>query len=78
MQQATEQSLQEQLSALHTAQAQEKLRMEALLNKQAKALDVATQLQASQSQQLKELEQRSPRSPAMTPTHGSWRRPILW
>ncbi|ELV7527097.1 uroporphyrinogen-III C-methyltransferase [Edwardsiella ictaluri] len=58
MQQATEQSLQEQLSALHTAQAQEKLRMEALLNKQARALDVATQLQASQSQQLKELEQK--------------------
>lgn len=57
-QQASEQSLQEQLSALHTAQAQEKLRMEALLNKQAKALDVATQLQASQSQQLKELEQK--------------------
>lgn len=58
MQQATEQNLQEQLSALHTAQAQEKLRMEALLNKQAKALDVAAQLQASQSQQLKELEQK--------------------
>lgn len=78
MQQATEQSLQEQLSALHTAQAQEKLRMEALLNKQAKALDVATQLQASQSQQLKELEQKVAAISGNDANTGSWRRPILW
>lgn len=57
-QQANAQRLLEQLNALHTAQAQEQLRITALLNQQAKALDVATQLQANQSQQLKALEQK--------------------
>ena len=55
-QQAENNELSDQLTALHNEQAQEKLRINALINQQNKALSVADQLQTSQSQQLKELE----------------------
>lgn len=55
-QQAENNELSDQLTALHNEQAQEKLRINALINQQNKALSVAEQLQTSQSQQLKELE----------------------
>lgn len=55
-QQAENNELNDQLTALHNEQAQEKLRINALINQQNKALSVADQLQTSQSQQLKELE----------------------
>ena len=55
-QQAENNELSDQLTALHTEQAQEKLRINALINQQNKALSVTDQLQTSQSQQLKELE----------------------
>lgn len=55
-QQTENNELSDQLTALHNEQAQEKLRINALINQQNKALSVADQLQTSQSQQLKELE----------------------
>lgn len=55
-QQAENNELSDQLTALHTEQAHEKLRINALINQQNKALSVTDQLQTSQSQQLKELE----------------------
>lgn len=55
-QQAENNELSDQLTALHNEQAQEKLRINALINQQNKALSDADQLQTSQSQQLKELE----------------------
>ena len=55
-QQAENNELSDQLTALHNEQAQEKLRINALINQQNKALSVSDQLQTSQSQQLKELE----------------------
>lgn len=55
-QQAENNELSDQLTALHNEQAQEKLRINALINQQNKALSVADQLQTSQSQQLKGLE----------------------
>lgn len=57
-QKAENTALREDLKALHTAQAQEKLRTDALLAKQSKALSIEEQLQSSQSQQLKALEDK--------------------
>lgn len=52
------QMLQQQLKVLHDEQAQEKVRVDALLNQQNKALTVAEQLQAAQTQQIKALEEK--------------------
>lgn len=57
-QKAENATLREELKALHTAQAQEKLRIDALLAQQSKAMGVEEQLQNTQSQQLKMLEDK--------------------
>lgn len=58
LQLSSSKELQQQLTELHNEQAQEKLRIDALLDKQNKALSVAEQLQTAQTQQIKALEEK--------------------